>query len=159
MDKIESFTIDHDKLLRGVYVSRKDKAGEEILTSFDIRLKEPNREPVIDMPALHTIEHLGAMFLRNHQQIKERVIYFGPMGCRTGCYAIFAGDLTSLSIIELIREMFKFIMEYDDVIPGTKPAECGNYSEHNLAMARYEAAKFYNEVLEDIKKENLEYPG
>lgn len=161
MKKIESFNINHELLQRGLYVSRKDydnDTNQVIATTFDIRLKEPNREPVINTAELHTIEHLGATFLRNHDKYKKEVIYFGPMGCRTGFYVIFKGDLTSEDIIDIMREMFKFIAEYEGEIPGADPKSCGNYLDQNLTMARYEANKFYKEILEHIKKANLVYP-
>lgn len=161
MKKIESFNVNHELLQRGLYVSRKDydnDTNQVIATTFDIRLKEPNREPVINTAELHTIEHLGATFLRNHDKYKKEVIYFGPMGCRTGFYVIFKGDLTSEDIIDIIREMFKFIAEYEGEIPGADPKSCGNYLDQNLTMARYEANKFYKEILEHIKKANLVYP-
>lgn len=161
MKKIESFNVNHELLQRGLYVSRKDydnDTNQVIATTFDIRLKEPNREPVINTAELHTIEHLGATFLRNHDKYKKEVIYFGPMGCRTGFYVIFKGDLTSEDIIDIMREMFKFIAEYEGEIPGADPKSCGNYLDQNLTMARYEANKFYKEILEHIKKANLVYP-
>lgn len=161
MKKIESFNVNHELLQRGLYVSRKDydnDTNQVIATTFDIRLKEPNREPVINTAELHTIEHLGATFLRNHDKYKKEVIYFGPMGCRTGFYVIFKGDLTSEDIIDIMREMFKFIAEYEGEIPGADPKSCGNYLDQNLTMARYEANKFYKEILEHIKEANLVYP-
>jgi S-ribosylhomocysteine lyase len=142
MEKIASFQIDHLRLKPGLYVSRKDMAGSSVLTTFDLRFKEPNKEPVIDMPALHTIEHLGATFLRNHPQWKEQVVYFGPMGCRTGCYLILNGDLESGVVLPLIREMLDWIKTFEGAIPGATPAECGNWSEQNLPMAKWEAARY-----------------
>ncbi len=158
MEQIASFTIDHEKMSRGLFVSRRDKVGSEVVTSFDIRLKEPNREPVIDMPALHTLEHLGATFLRNHEGWKNRTIYFGPMGCRTGFYIIFTGDLSSEDIVDIVTEMFDFFIGFEGDIPGASPKECGNYSEQNLNMARWESQKFKDEVLNNLKNENLNYP-
>jgi S-ribosylhomocysteine lyase len=159
MEKIESFKVNHELLKRGLYVSRKDYDGDKVIaTTFDIRIKEPNREPVINMAELHTIEHLGATFLRNHPVYKDKTIYFGPMGCRTGFYVIFKGDLDSKDIVELMKEMFKFIANYEGDIPGADPKSCGNYLDQNLPMAKYEANKFYNEVLLSIKEENLVYP-
>ena len=158
MKKIESFQVNHLKLKRGIYVSRKDKVGENIVTTFDIRMKEPNKEPVINTAELHTIEHIGATFLRNHQSYDSLTIYLGPMGCRTGLYVIFNGDLTSLDVYEIIKEMFFFIMNYEGDVPGADAKSCGNYQDMNLNMAKYEAAKFYNEVLLNIKEENLNYP-
>ncbi len=159
MEKIESFKVNHELLKRGIYVSRKDYDGDKVIaTTFDIRIKEPNREPVLNIAELHTIEHLGATFLRNHPIYKDKTIYFGPMGCRTGFYVIFKGDLDSKDIVELMKEMFKFIANYEGDIPGADPKSCGNYLDQNLPMAKYEANKFYNEVLLSIKEENLVYP-
>ncbi len=158
MEQIASFTVNHEKMSRGIFVSRKDKVGSEIVTSFDIRLKEPNREPVLDMSALHTMEHLGATFLRNHRKWKERCIYFGPMGCRTGFYIIFAGDYVSEDIVDIVMEMFQFFIDFKGDIPGATPKECGNYSEQNLNMAQWESRKFTDEVLKNLKTENLNYP-
>lgn len=161
MEKIESFKVDHELLKRGLYVSRKDydnNTDKVIATTFDIRMKEPNREPVINMAEMHTIEHLGATFLRNHPVYKKETIYFGPMGCRTGFYVIFKGDLNSSDIIEIMKKMFVFIAEYEGEIPGADAKSCGNYLDQNLPMAKYEATKYYKEVLLDIKEENLVYP-
>ncbi len=159
MDKIPSFTIDHNTLLRGIYVSRKDKVGSDTITTFDIRMKEPNREPVMDTAPLHALEHLGATFLRNDEQWKDRVIYFGPMGCRTGCYLLLKGDLASKDIVDLVTRMFRFISEFNGDIPGAAARDCGNYLDMNLAMAAWESRKFLDEILNSIKKENLVYPG
>lgn len=156
--KVASFTINHDKMLRGVYISRKDNVGEEIVTTFDIRIKVPNKEPVIDNPAIHTLEHLMAVYLRGNEEWADKVIYVGPMGCRTGMYLILKGDLQSEDIIELLKGTFKFIMDFDDEIPATTSKECGNYLDHNLVFAKYEAEKYYNEILLNIKKENMIYP-
>lgn len=158
MEKISSFTVDHNKLKRGIYVSRKDKVGTETLTSFDIRLKEPNREPVMDFPSMHTMEHLGATFLRNHPLWSDRTIYFGPMGCRTGFYIIFQGDLKSEDIIDVMSDMFQFMSQYNEEIPGIKPEECGNCLSHDLPMAKWESDKYLNEVLAHLTRENLNYP-
>ena len=158
MKKIESFQVNHLKLKRGIYVSRKDKVGENTVTTFDIRMKEPNREPVMNTAELHTIEHLGATYLRNHKTYDKETIYFGPMGCRTGFYVIFNKDLKSSDVYEIIKEMFLFIMNYEGDVPGADAKSCGNYQDMNLNMAKYEAAKFYNEVLLNIKEENLNYP-
>ena len=157
MNKITSFTIDHEKLLRGVYVSRKDSLTGCTLTTFDLRMKQPNKEPVMNTAEMHAIEHLGATFLRNHREYKEDIIYFGPMGCRTGFYLIVAGDISAPNILPLIKEMFAFIINFDDVIPGTSPKECGNYQDMNLNMARYES-KLYLELLEKSTQSNLNYP-
>jgi len=158
MEKIDSFTIDHHRLLRGIYVSRQDKVGDEVITTFDIRLKAPNREPVIDVPALHTLEHLGATFLRNHPSWGDRLIYFGPMGCRTGMYAVYAGDLTAKEVVPVLKEMFYYIAEFSGDIPGASAEECGNYLSQDLPMAKWEAGKFLSEILNNLKEENLHYP-
>ena len=158
MNKIPSFTIDHNRLLRGIYVSRKDAVGTETVTTFDIRMKEPNREPVVHAGALHTIEHLAATFLRNDSEWKDRVIYWGPMGCLTGNYLILQGDLQSEDIVDLMRRTFRFIADYEGEIPGAAPQDCGNWLLHDLPMARWEARKFLNEVLDNIKPETLHYP-
>lgn len=158
MNKIPSFTINHEKLLRGIYVSRKDEVGGEVVTTFDIRMKEPNQEPVMHPGALHTIEHLAATFLRNDAEWKDHVIYWGPMGCLTGNYLLLRGDLQSENIVDLMRRTFKFVAEYEGEIPGAAPRDCGNYLLHDLPMAKWEARKFLTEVLDDIKPENLTYP-
>ena len=158
MNKIPSFTIDHNRLLRGIYVSRKDAVGTETVTTFDIRMKEPNREPVVHAGALHTIEHLAATFLRNDSEWKNRVIYWGPMGCLTGNYLILQGDLQSEDIVDLMRRTFRFIADFEGEIPGAAPQDCGNWLLHDLPMARWEARKFLSEVLDNIKPENLHYP-
>jgi S-ribosylhomocysteine lyase len=158
MEKIASFQVDHLRLKPGVYVSRKDRFGGTALTTFDLRFKEPNREPVIDVPALHTIEHLGATFLRSHGEWGSRVVYFGPMGCRTGFYVILEGDWSSEAILPLLREMLDWIDRFEGPIPGAAPAECGNYSEQNLNMAKWEARR-YRSVLENPGRENLTYPA
>ncbi len=158
MKKIPSFTVNHLTLLRGIYVSRKDTIGNEVLTTFDLRMKEPNKEPVINSPELHTIEHLGATFLRNHATWADKTIYFGPMGCATGFYVIFKGDLCSNDVVDIITEMFKFISEYEGEIPGGTARDCGNYLNLNLAMGKYEAQKYYKEVLLNLTDKNLVYP-
>ena len=158
MKKIPSFTIDHDKLLRGIYVSRKDSVGGDTVTTFDIRMKEPNREPALHQGALHTIEHLAATFLRNDKEWQDRIVYWGPMGCLTGNYLLLKGDLESRDIVDLMTRTFRFIADYDGEIPGAAPKDCGNYLLQDLPMARYEAKKYLTEVLEGIKEENLVYP-
>ena len=158
MKKIPSFTIDHDKLLRGIYVSRKDSVGGDTVTTFDIRMKEPNREPALHQGALHTIEHLAATFLRNDKEWQDRIGYWGPMGCLTGNYLLLKGDLESRDIVDLMTRTFRFIADYDGEIPGAAPKDCGNYLLQDLPMARYEAKKYLTEVLEVIKEENLVYP-
>lgn len=158
MDKIPSFTINHEALLRGIYVSRKDNVGNETVTTFDIRMKEPNREPVLHNGAIHTIEHLAATYLRNDAEWKDRIIYWGPMGCLTGNYLLLKGDVESKDIIELMKRTFKFVADFEGDIPGAAAKDCGNYLLHDLPMAKYEAAKYLHEVLENIKEENLVYP-
>ena len=158
MDKIPSFTIDHNQLLRGIYVSRKDQVGNEIITTFDIRMKEPNREPVLHNGAIHTIEHLAATYLRNHPTWKDRIIYWGPMGCLTGNYLLIMGDYQSKDIVELMQETFRFIAHFQGEIPGAAPKDCGNWLLHDLPMAQFEAKKFLEEVLENIQPQNLQYP-
>lgn len=158
MDKIPSFTIDHNQLLRGIYVSRKDQVGNEIITTFDIRMKEPNREPVLHNGAIHTIEHLAATYLRNHPTWKDRIIYWGPMGCLTGNYLLIRGDYQSKDIVELMQETFRFIAQFQGEIPGAAPKDCGNWLLHDLPMAQFEAKKYLEEVLENIQPQNLQYP-
>ena len=159
MKKIPSFTIDHLRLLRGIYVSRKDYVGEEVITTFDIRMKEPNREPVLGQGELHTIEHLAATYLRNHETWGDKIIFWGPMGCCTGNYFLMRGDLTSRDIVELMRETFRFIRDFEGEVPGVAAKDCGNYLLHNLQIAKYEAAKYLAEVLDVIEEKNLIYPG
>ena len=159
MEKIPSFTIDHEKLLRGVYVSRKDKTPKgDILTTFDIRLTEPNRMAPVSPEALHTIEHLAATYLRNEPQWKEKVVYWGPMGCCTGCYLIMQGDLQSKDILPLMTDTFRFIAEFEGEIPGATPKDCGNYRFNDLAAAKATAKKYLNEVLLNPTEKNLNYP-
>lgn len=157
MKKIESFQVNHLKLKRGLYVSRKDTVGGSVITTFDIRMKEPNKEPVMNTAELHTMEHLGATYLRNHPIYDDLTIYFGPMGCRTGFYAIFKGDLKSDEIVPVIKEMFLFIANFEGEVPGADAFSCGNYLDINLNMAKYEAKKYYNTVLCNLKEENLNY--
>jgi len=158
MEKIASFTIDHIKLQPGVYVSRKDNVGSEVITTFDLRMTSPNEEPVMNTAEMHTIEHLAATFLRNHPVYKEKTIYFGPMGCRTGFYLLLAGDLTSKDIVPLMVEMWTFIKDFEGEVPGASAKDCGNYLDMNLPMAKYLAAKYLREVLVDIKEDRLIYP-
>lgn len=146
MEKIESFRINHLKLFSGLYVSRRDKRDGVTVTTFDLRITAPNREPVIDMPALHTIEHLGATFLRSSEK-SDSIVYFGPMGCRTGCYLVLFGDLSSEDILPLVTDMCDFIINYEGEIPGATPTECGNYSEQNLNMAKYYIKKYKESLL------------
>jgi len=158
MEKITSFTIDHIKLLPGLYVSRKDPVGNEIITTFDIRMTKPNDEPVMNTAEMHAIEHLAATLLRNHTSYGSKIIYFGPMGCRTGFYLLLSGDYTSAEIVPLITEMFEFIRDFHGEIPGASAKDCGNYLDMNLPMARYLAKKFLEEVLLSITDERLVYP-
>lgn len=148
MEKIASFTIDHTKLMPGVYVSRKDKVGDTVVTTFDIRMKAPNREPVLTNEAIHTIEHLAATYLRNDDEWKDRIVYWGPMGCLTGNYLIISGDYSADDIVPLMQKTFMFIANFEGEIPGTKPDECGNYKMHSLAEAKAESRK-YLEVLNE----------
>ena len=158
MDKITSFTIDHLKLLPGLYVSRKDIAGDCVITTFDIRMTRPNYEPVLNTAEVHTIEHLGATFLRNHPDYSDKVLYFGPMGCRTGFYMVLAGDYTSKDILPLIKEMYLFMKDFEGDGPGACAKDCGNYLDMNLNMAKYVCNRYYNEVLCNITDERLVYP-
>ena len=158
MQKIPSFTINHLCLQRGIFVSRKDFVGTEVITTFDVRMKAPNREPVLHPNAIHTIEHLAATFLRNHPTWKDKIIYWGPMGCLTGNYLIVKGDLTSENIAPLVRETFQFIANYEGEIPGATARDCGNYLLQDLPMAKWEAQKYLNEFLNCLESENLNYP-
>ena len=158
MQKITSFTIDHIKLIPGVYVSRKDPVGSEVITTFDLRMTSPNDEPVMNTAEMHAIEHLAATFLRNHKDFGPKIIYFGPMGCRTGFYLLLAGDYESKDIIELLKEMYSFIAEYEGEIPGASAKDCGNYLDMNLPMAKYLAKKYLDEVLTGITAKRLVYP-
>lgn len=158
MDKITSFTINHLKLLPGVYVSRKDKAGDTTVTTFDIRMTRPNFEPVMNTAEVHTIEHLGATFLRNHTEYKDRVLYFGPMGCRTGFYLLLCGDYESRDIVPLMKEMFAFIRDSRGDVPGASARDCGNYLDMNLPMANWLADRFLREVLDSVDDSRLLYP-
>ena len=157
MKKIASFTVNHLTLLPGVYVSRKDHIGSEVVTTFDIRMTRPNFEPVMNTAEVHTIEHLGATFLRNHKDYADKIVYFGPMGCRTGFYLILAGDYESKDVIELLKEMFAFMRDFQDEVPSGCARDCGNYLDMNLPMANYLAKKFYEEVLSQITEERLNY--
>ncbi|MDE6926584.1 MAG: S-ribosylhomocysteine lyase [Acetatifactor sp.] len=158
MEKIASFTIDHIKLQPGIYVSRKDNIGTEVITTFDLRMTSPNEEPVMNTAEVHTIEHLAATFLRNHPAYKDRTIYFGPMGCRTGFYLLLAGDLSSRDIVPLMIEMFEFIRDFKDEVPGASPRDCGNYLDMNLPMANYLAKRYLDSVLYHIDDSRLFYP-
>ena len=158
MEKIASFTIDHLKLVPGVYVSRKDTIGKEVITTFDLRMTSPNDEPVMNTAEVHTIEHLAAIFLRNHPVYGDKTIYFGPMGCRTGFYLLLAGALTSKEIVPLMIEMFEFIRDFKDEVPGASPKDCGNYLDMNLPMANYLAKRYLDNVLYNIDDSRLVYP-
>lgn len=158
MEKIASFTIDHLRLLPGIYVSRRDFIGEEVVTTFDLRMTRPNFEPVMNTAEVHTIEHLGATYLRNHEIWKSRIIYFGPMGCRTGFYLLMAGNLTSKEIVPLMIGMFEFIRDFEGEVPGAAARDCGNYLDQNLSMAKYLAKKYLDNVLYVIDDEHLNYP-
>lgn len=157
MEKITSFTIDHLRLLPGLYVSRKDKVGGETVTTFDLRLTRPNFEPVMNTAEVHTIEHLAATYLRNDPEWKDRVLYFGPMGCRTGFYLLLSGDLSSRDALELVKRCFAFIRDYRGEVPGAAAKDCGNYLDMNLSMANYYGAKYLS-VLENITDDRLVYP-
>lgn len=158
MEKIASFTVNHIDLVTGLYVSRRDKVGGEVVTTFDMRVTRPNTEPVMDTPALHAIEHLGATFLRNHAEWKDRTVYFGPMGCRTGFYILLVGELDPLDIYPLMREMSEFITNYEGAIPGASARDCGNYLDLNLDMAKYYIRKYMTEVLDNFTEERRIYP-
>lgn len=159
MKQIASFTIDHMKLLPGVYVSRKDMVGEHVLTTFDIRMTRPNFEPVMNTGEVHAIEHLAATYLRNHEEYASKTIYFGPMGCRTGFYLILAGDYESKDIIDLMIELYEFINDFTGEIPGATAINCGNYTDMNLETANLLGKQFLDNVLYHIQEENLIYPN
>lgn len=159
MEKITSFTIDHLKLIPGLYVSRKDYVDGRPITTFDIRMTNPNEEPVMNTAEVHTIEHLAATYLRNHPVFGSKVIYFGPMGCRTGFYLLLAGDYASIDILDLMKDMFLFIANFEGNIPGASARDCGNYLDMNLPMAKYLAKKYTYDVLLDIRDDQLHYPG
>ncbi len=157
MEKITSFTIDHIRLQPGLYVSRKDAVGSETVTTFDLRLTSPNDEPVMNTAEVHTIEHLAATFLRNDPAWKDRVLYFGPMGCRTGFYLLLSGDLSSQDVLPLVTDCFRFIRDYRGEVPGASPRDCGNYQDMNLSMANYWGRR-YTALLENITPDRLTYP-
>ncbi|MBQ6679672.1 MAG: S-ribosylhomocysteine lyase [Lachnospiraceae bacterium] len=154
MEKIASFTVDHLRLLPGLYLSRQDRSGDTVVTTYDLRFTAPNREPVIDQPALHTIEHLGATFLRNSAE-KDRVVYFGPMGCRTGFYLLLFGEEQPEEVCPLVTALCRFILDFEGEIPGARPEECGNYSEQNLNMAKYYVRRY----LKALEERRFTYPG
>ena len=158
MEKITSFTIDHLKLEPGIYVSRKDHIGQETITTFDLRMTRPNFEPVMNTAEVHTMEHLGATFLRNHKEYADRVIYFGPMGCRTGFYLLLAGDVESSDIVGLVTELYEFISTFEGEVPGAAAKDCGNYLDMNLPMAKYLAERYLKQTLRNIDEAHLVYP-
>ena len=157
MEKITSFTIDHIRLQPGLYVSRQDKVGAETVTTFDLRITSPNEEPVMNTAEVHTIEHLAATYLRNEPQWMDRVLYFGPMGCRTGFYLLLAGDYTSRDVLELVRDCFRFVADFEGEVPGASARDCGNYLDMNLPMAKCWGKK-YSDLLENIDDSQLVYP-
>ena len=158
MEKIASFTVNHLDLEPGIYVSRKDKVGQETITTFDLRMTAPNKEPVMNTAEVHTMEHLGATFLRNDPEYKDRTIYFGPMGCRTGFYVVLAGDLSSKDIVPLITRMYEFMSTFEGEVPGASARDCGNYLDMNLGMARFLAKKYLDNTLRNIDEKHLVYP-
>jgi len=158
MKQIASFTIDHLRLLPGVYVSRKDKVGEEVITTFDLRMTRPNFEPVMNTAEMHAIEHLAATYLRNNEEWQNKIIYFGPMGCRTGFYLLLAGDHTSIEIVPLMTQLFEFIRDFEGDVPGASAIGCGNYLDMNLPMAKHLAKRYLDEVLYQIDDARLVYP-
>jgi len=158
MNKIASFTVNHLDLLTGIYVSRKDYLDSDTITTFDLRFTRPNVEPVMDTAGIHAIEHLGATFLRNDPEWASKTIYFGPMGCRTGFYVIFKGDLQSKDIADVLRNMIDFILNFEGTIPGASARDCGNYLDLNLSMAKYYARKYKTEVLDNLSEERMKYP-
>ena len=158
MKKIASFTVNHLTLLPGVYVSRVDLGGRRTINTFDLRMTQPNAEPVMNTAEIHTIEHLGATFLRNHPDFAEKTIYFGPMGCRTGFYLLLSGEYVSSDIIGLLTEMFTFIRDFHDEVPGASARDCGNYLDMNLPMANWLADKYLREVLSGITENRMVYP-
>lgn len=158
MEKIASFTVNHLALLPGVYVSRHDNFNGADITTLDIRMTRPNFEPVMNTAEIHTIEHLGATFLRNHPEFGGKIVYFGPMGCRTGFYMLIAGKYTSAQIVPLVKDMFAFMADFKGDVPGACARDCGNFRDMNLPMANYLADKFLREVLSNIDDSHLVYP-
>lgn len=154
--KVASFTIDHERLLKGIYVSRKDTIGKETVTTFDVRIKRPNIEPPVEVSAMHTLEHLIAVYLRESEH-SDKIVYVGPMGCRTGMYIIFKGDLEPEDVLEPIKKAFEYVVSFTGAVPAATPKECGNYLDHNLAIAQYES-RIYLETLNNMKHENMVYP-
>lgn len=158
MEKIASFTVNHLTLEPGIYVSRKDHVKDQVITTFDLRVTSPNDEPVMNTAEIHTIEHLAATYLRNKEGVKENVIYFGPMGCRTGFYLLLAGDYEAKDIVDLMIEMFEFIRDFKDEVPGASPRDCGNYLDMNLPMANYIAKMYLDRTLYKIDDAHMNYP-
>ncbi len=158
MEKIASFTVNHLNLMPGIYVSRKDHVGENVITTFDLRMTAPNREPVMNTAEIHTVEHLGATFLRNDPEYKDKTIYFGPMGCRTGFYMVLAGDYESKDVVDLVTRMFEFVRDFEGEVPGASPRDCGNYLDMNLGMAKFIATRYLDRDLKDIGPDRLVYP-
>ncbi len=159
MNKIPSFTIDHNRLLRGIYVSRRDTTPSgDVITTFDVRMTEPNRQPALTPESLHALEHLAATYLRNNPQWKDRIVYWGPMGCCTGNYLIVQGELESADVVDLMRDTMDFVANFEGEVPGASPRDCGNWSFMDLEQARKDARRYLHEVLADIKPENLVYP-
>lgn len=158
MEKIASFTIDHVKLQPGIYVSRKDVFGGATITTFDLRMTSPNEEPVMNTPELHTLEHLCATYARNDETYKDKIVYFGPMGCRTGCYLLMAGDYSSKEIAPFITGMFEFVRDFEGELPGQAPEDCGNWLDHNVDMAKYVANRYLERTLYHLDDAHLIYP-
>jgi len=159
MKKIPSFTVNHIDLNRGIYISRQDAVGDQLITTFDIRMKLPNREPVMNTAEIHAIEHLAATFLRNHPTEADNIVYFGPMGCRTGFYLIVKGDVSSRDVAALVKETYEFMADFDGAVPGASARDCGNYLDISLPMAKFEAKKFLDETLNNLTEANLVYPA
>lgn len=159
MKKIASFTVNHIDLLPGIYVSRIDTVGEHTITTYDLRFKRPNKEPVMNTAEIHTIEHIAATYLRNHPEFDNETIYFGPMGCRTGFYLILKGERSSKEIAPLITELFTFVANFEGEVPGASARDCGNYLDMNLPMAKYEAKKYVENILLKLTDANLNYPN
>lgn len=159
MKKIASFTIDHNRLERGVFVSRRDvTAHGDVITTYDIRMTRPNREPALSPRALHAMEHLAATFLRNHPDWSPRIVYWGPMGCCTGNYLLISGEPDQAAVVDLVRQTMEFVSGFEGDIPGATPRDCGNYSFMDLDAAREAARRYLTEVLADPGRENLNYP-
>jgi S-ribosylhomocysteine lyase len=156
---VSSFQINHDTLLRGIYVSRLDEVGNDYVTTFDVRMLEPNREMVMDTSVMHTLEHLMAVYMRGRPDWTDRMIYIGPMGCRTGMYVLFKGNLSSMDVLEIMKDTYQHIVDFDGIVPATVSEECGNYLDHNLKMTQLVAKRYLDEVLNKFEKKNMEYPN